>query len=74
MLPSAPDLKKERAFPCTPFRKKKVLNFKRESTRCTDTRVEILAITEMVEGTLDRMRNCSQQNQLNIGANVLKPM
>ena len=27
-------LKKERAFPCTPFRKKKLLNSKRESTRC----------------------------------------
>jgi len=26
-------LKKERAFPCTSFRKKKLLNFKRESTR-----------------------------------------
>jgi hypothetical protein len=26
-------LKKERAFPCTPFRKKKLLNSKRESTR-----------------------------------------
>jgi hypothetical protein len=25
-------LKKERAFPCTPFRKKKLLNSKREST------------------------------------------
>ena len=25
-------LKKERAFPCTSFRKKKLLNFKREST------------------------------------------
>ena len=27
-------LKKERAFPCTSFRKKKLLNSKRESTRC----------------------------------------
>ena len=36
MLPSAPDLKKERAFPCTSFRKKKLLNFKRESTRYPD--------------------------------------
>jgi len=26
-------LKKERAFPCTSFRKKKLLNSKRESTR-----------------------------------------
>ena len=31
-------LKKERAFPCTPFRKKKVLNSKRESTRSSLSR------------------------------------
>jgi len=30
------------------------------SVLCTDTRVEIPAIAEMVEGTLDRMRRCSQ--------------
>jgi hypothetical protein len=30
-------LKKERAFPCTSFRKKKLLNSKRESTRCKKT-------------------------------------
>jgi DNA sulfur modification protein DndC len=43
------------------------------SVLCTDTRVEIPAIVEMVEGTLDRMRKCSQQNGLNIDANLLKP-
>jgi DNA sulfur modification protein DndC len=35
---------------------------------CTDTRVEIPAIAEMIEGTLDRMRKCSQQNGLTISA------
>jgi DNA sulfur modification protein DndC len=43
------------------------------SVLCTDTRVEIPAIVEMVEGTLDRMRKCSQQNGLNIDANLLNP-
>ncbi len=40
---------------------------------CTDTRVEIPAITEGVESTLDRMRRCSQQHNLNIEAHLLKP-
>jgi hypothetical protein len=31
-------LKKERAFPCTSFRKKKLLNSKRESTRLCASR------------------------------------
>ena len=44
------------------------------SVLCTDTRVEIPAIAEMIEGTLDRMRKCSQQNGLNIEANPLKPL
>ncbi|MGH9890729.1 MAG: DNA phosphorothioation system sulfurtransferase DndC [bacterium] len=43
------------------------------SVVCTDTRVEIPAIADMVEGTLDRMRKCSQQHNLNIDANLLKP-
>ncbi|MGA2608685.1 MAG: DNA phosphorothioation system sulfurtransferase DndC [Terriglobia bacterium] len=43
------------------------------SVVCTDTRVEIPAIVETVEGMLDRMRKCSQQNGLNIEANLLKP-
>jgi DNA sulfur modification protein DndC len=43
------------------------------SVVCTDTRVEIPAIVEMVEGTLDRMRKYSQQNGLNIEASLLKP-
>jgi DNA sulfur modification protein DndC len=44
------------------------------SVLCTDTRVEIPAIAEMVEGTLDRMRKCSEQHNLNIDANLLKPL
>jgi DNA sulfur modification protein DndC len=43
------------------------------SVVCTDTRVEIPAIVGMLEGTLDRMRKCSQQNGLNIEASLLKP-
>jgi DNA sulfur modification protein DndC len=41
------------------------------SVLCTDTRVEIPAIAEMIEGALDRMRKCSQQHGLNIDANPL---
>ena len=44
------------------------------SVLCTDTRVEIPAIAEMIEGTLDRMRKCSEQHNLNIDANLLKPL
>ncbi|MFZ0963675.1 MAG: hypothetical protein WAO35_22655 [Terriglobia bacterium] len=40
---------------------------------CMDTRVEIPAIAEMIEGTLDRMRRCSEQNNLNIDANNVAP-
>src|SRR4030043_1429538 len=43
------------------------------SVLCTDTRVEIPAIAEMVEGTLARMQRFSQQNGLNIDMNLLKP-
>ncbi|HUL37752.1 MAG TPA: DNA phosphorothioation system sulfurtransferase DndC [Thermodesulfobacteriota bacterium] len=43
------------------------------SILCTDTRVEIPAIAEMVEGTLARMQKFSQQNDLNIEANLLRP-
>jgi DNA sulfur modification protein DndC len=43
------------------------------SILCTDTRVEIPAIVEMVEGTLARMQRFSQQNDLNIEVNLLKP-
>ncbi len=43
------------------------------SILCTDTRVEIPAIADMIEGALDRMRKCSQQHNLNIDANLLKP-
>jgi len=43
------------------------------SILCTDTRVEIPAIVEMVEGTLSRMQKFSQQNGLNIETSLLKP-
>jgi DNA sulfur modification protein DndC len=43
------------------------------SLLCTDTRIEIPAIAEMVEGTLSRMQRSSQQNDLNIEVNLLKP-
>jgi DNA sulfur modification protein DndC len=43
------------------------------SILCTDTRVEIPAIAEMVEGTLARMQKFSQQNDLNIDTNLLRP-
>ncbi len=43
------------------------------SVVCTDTRVEIPAIVEMVEGTLRQMQQCSKQNDLNIDVNLLKP-
>ena len=43
------------------------------SVLCTDTRVEIPAIAEMIEGTLDRMRKCSEQHNLNIDANLVAP-
>lgn len=40
---------------------------------CTDTRVEIPAIVEMVETTLARMYKFSQANNLNVEVNLLKP-
>jgi DNA sulfur modification protein DndC len=40
---------------------------------CTDTRVEIPAIVEMVEGTLARIRRFSEQSDLNIEVNLLRP-
>ena len=43
------------------------------SVVCTDTRVEIPAIVEMVEGTLEKMRKCSLHDGLNIDVNLLKP-
>jgi DNA sulfur modification protein DndC len=43
------------------------------SVLCTDTRVEIPAIVEMVDGTLAKMHKCSQQTGLNIDVNLLKP-
>jgi DNA sulfur modification protein DndC len=43
------------------------------SVLCTDTRVEIPAIVEMVEGALDKMRKCSDQHGLNVDVNLLRP-
>jgi DNA sulfur modification protein DndC len=43
------------------------------SVVCADTRVEIPAIVEMVEGTLPQMQMCSQQNDLNLDVNLLQP-
>ena len=43
------------------------------SVLCTDTRVEIPAIVDMVEGTLDKMRKCSEQHELNMDVNLLRP-
>src|SRR5207249_10443175 len=43
------------------------------SVVCTDTRVEIPAIVEMVESTLERMNKFSRENELNIDVNLLKP-
>lgn len=40
---------------------------------CTDTRVEIPAVVEMVEGALARMHKFSEQNGLSIEVNLLKP-
>ena len=40
---------------------------------CTDTRVEIPAIVEMVESTLSWMQKFSGKNELNIEVNMLKP-
>lgn len=43
------------------------------SVVCTDTRVEIPAIVDMIEGTLSRMRKFSEANNLNIDVNLLMP-
>ena len=40
---------------------------------CTDTRVEIPAIVEMLEGTLTRMRRHAQRERLGIEVHLLKP-
>ena len=51
-----------------PDRRKKPI-----SVLCTDTRVEIPAIVEMVEGTLEKMRKCSEQHDLGVDVNLLRP-
>jgi DNA sulfur modification protein DndC len=43
------------------------------SVVCTDTRVEIPAIAETIEGVLEKMRRCSDQHALGIDVNLLKP-
>ncbi len=40
---------------------------------CTDTRVEIPAIVEMIETTLGKMRKCSVEQNLNIEVHLLRP-
>jgi DNA sulfur modification protein DndC len=40
---------------------------------CTDTRVEILAIVEMVETTLAKMKKFSSANKLGIEVHLLRP-
>ncbi len=40
---------------------------------CTDTRVEIPAIVEMIEGTLSRIRKFSETENLNIDVHLLRP-
>ena len=40
---------------------------------CTDTRVEIPAILDMVESTLAKMQKFSRDNELNIEINLLRP-
>src|ERR1700679_4179095 len=56
-----------------------VVNIPREQRKkpiailCTDTRVEIPAIAETIEGTLNRIQKFSQENDLNIETNLLKP-
>jgi DNA sulfur modification protein DndC len=43
------------------------------SVVCTDTRVEIPAISEMIEGTLEKMRAFASAHALPIDVNLLKP-
>jgi len=43
------------------------------SVLCTDTRVEIPAIVELVETNLAKMRKFSEENGLNIDINLLRP-
>lgn len=43
------------------------------SVLCTDTRVEIPAVSEKVEGTLERMQRFSDKNALGIQTHLLKP-
>jgi len=40
---------------------------------CTDTRVEIPAIVEMIEGTLAKMQKCSNSEGLCVDVNLLRP-
>ena len=40
---------------------------------CTDTRVEIPAIVEMLEGTLGRMNKFAESEDLNVEVHLLRP-
>jgi DNA sulfur modification protein DndC len=46
---------------------------KQISVLCTDTRVEIPAIVEKIEGMLDKMRRYGKKTGLNIDVHLLKP-
>jgi DNA sulfur modification protein DndC len=46
---------------------------KQISVVCTDTQLEIHAIVDMVEGTLEKMRKGSEQHGLGLDVNLLKP-
>ncbi len=43
------------------------------SVLCTDTRVEIPAIVEMIEGNLAKMQKYSREQELNIDVHLLRP-
>lgn len=49
------------------------LRIKPISVVCTDTRVEIPAIVEMIEGTLAKMQKRSNNEGLNVEVNLLRP-
>jgi DNA sulfur modification protein DndC len=46
---------------------------KKIAVLCTDTRVEIPAVADTIEGTLERMRRFSERERLDIEVNLLKP-
>ncbi len=46
---------------------------KRVDVLCTDTRVEIPAIVETIEGTLARMQRCADEHKLDLHVHLLRP-